>query len=109
MILKINSDSSTGYFIWDDIYNISVKRECLIESRVLIGDGDKSGEFVKYTFDGLLMEIVCDNIISKSSIDASRRFYTIITAFRNNREPFTVIFDTRGWLTNDSGKTIESF
>ena len=109
MILKINSDNATGYLIWDDIYNISVKRECLIESRVPICDENEPRDFVKYTFDGLLMEIVCDNIISKSSIDASRRFYTIITAFRNNREPFTVMFDTRGWLTNDSGKTIESF
>jgi len=107
MILKINTNAF-GYLIWDDIYNIYVKRECLIESRVLI-DGDEPKEFVKYTTDGMLMEIISNVIISQPLMDSSRRFYTIITASRNNREPFTVIFDTKGWLTNDSGKTIESF
>lgn len=105
MILKIETKS--GYELWDNIEHIDVKRGCVFVRENFDYEGDHK-RLLEYQYDENQLMGHCDYVIFKDDKLKNTNF-DLISIYRDNFEIATIAFDTRAYLTNDQGKTIERF
>ena len=104
MILKI--ETIMGFVIWDNIETVNVQQGCIFTQFDENFEGNKGEKLVLYQYGTKEFHAKCDEVFFKDDKIKNPNF-EIVTAYKDSLESFTIAFDTRAYLTNDDGKTIE--
>lgn len=121
MILKIEDQGRGEEVLYDDVFFITARRNCTyqgIDTVPIVPAG--ANPITSWNFldrNGQCFSVPVDNFVFLPVGVPCREgedphigtTVNVITAFRNSRDPFTVVFNNAGYLMNDNGKTVERY